>query len=119
LIDGYPNFGRLQHAQILVLDPFQVSQQTFKAPIIVASPLQPTIGCDQDSVHHVGIKYTGLRRCSKGQSDDDFFTAWHVAARKAEDVVQVSSTDIDIREDRIYRIRIVMICHGGLPSFLS
>src|SRR6202011_5904650 len=38
VIDGYPNLGRLQHAQILVLDPFQVRQQTFKAPIVVASP---------------------------------------------------------------------------------
>src|SRR5215813_4855794 len=47
------------------------------------------------------------------------FSPRSVAARKSEYVVKVGGADIDIRENRIYGIGIVVVCHTSLlPSLL-
>ena len=37
-----------------------------------------------------------------------------VVAGEPEDVVEVRSADIDVGKDRIYRVRIIVVCH--IPS---
>ena len=74
------------------------------------------VGRDQYPVQHIGVEHTGLRHGGEGQSDDDFIDAGAIVARKAEDVVEVGGTYIDVRKDRIYGVRIVMVCHNcALP----
>ncbi len=53
--------------------------------------------------------------CGKGECHNDLFTAYAIIAWEAKEVVQVRGTDINIREDRVDRIRIVMVRHRVNP----
>jgi hypothetical protein len=112
VIDRYSNLRRLQYFQILLFDPFEVGEQAGEARIIAPRTSDPAIGCDQYPVQHVSVEDTSLRCGRKGQRDYDFFSAGRIVGRKAKDVVEIGGTDIDIREDRIYSVRVVMICHN-------
>ena len=114
-IDSHAYFGWLQYAQIFVLDGVQIRQKSLEARILPGRSHEPAVGRDQDAVEHIRIQYPGMRHCGKGQSNDDLFIARSVVARKSENVVQIGGTDVDIRENRIYRVGVIVICHDLLP----
>jgi hypothetical protein len=116
-IDRYPNLRRSQYFQILLFNFFQISQKAGEAGIISTRPSYSTTGRDQYPIQHIGVEDTGLGHGSKSQSDDDFLNAATIVARKAEDVLEIGGTDINIREDRIYCVRVVVVRHNSaLPS---
>src|SRR3984893_4189823 len=79
------------------------------ASVTVSSP------ADRRGANYGAIQYPGMRHSGKGQSNDDLFIARSAVARKSENVLQIGGTDVDIREDRIYGVGIIVICHDLAP----
>jgi hypothetical protein len=117
VIDRYPNLRRPQYFQILLFNSLQISQKAGETGIISARTSYSPIGRDQYPIQHIGVEDAGLGHGSKSQSDDDFLNAATIVARKAEDVVEIGGTDVNIREDRIYCVRVVVVRHNSALPF--
>jgi hypothetical protein len=59
------------------------------------------------------VENARLRNGSKRQRNQNLLAAVGIGARKSEQVVKVSSTDVDVGEDRINCVGIVVVGDEG------
>ena len=73
------------------------------------------LGRDLDPVEHIVVQNAGLRHRGKRQRNQNLLAAVSIGARESEQIVKVSSADVDVGKDRIDCVRIVVVSHGILP----